>query len=203
MHLKVFVKLKKALKTLSSGQKNPKNPKKTKKPKKKQKTQKNPLGWVFLKKPGFFPTLVVSCFNLQKTLLFSAFNLQIHRQISHSSTLCNKWLLTLGSPVMILNASLTCWLVAPPPTSRKLAGAPPCSLMMSIVAMASPAPFTYRRNMIIRLEAVIRIGFNADPDPAYQVNAEPDPDPRFWWPKTGKNILLSGKNSSMNKYINN
>ncbi len=62
MHLKVFVKIKK---------KNPKNPlvwvknpppkktkKKTKKPKKKpKKTQKNPLGWVFLKKPGFFPTL--------------------------------------------------------------------------------------------------------------------------------------------------
>jgi hypothetical protein len=55
MHLKVFVKLKKTLKTLSSGQKNPKKPKKTQKnPKKKQKT---PLGWVFLKKPGFFPTL--------------------------------------------------------------------------------------------------------------------------------------------------
>ena len=31
-----------------------KNPKKPKKPKK---TQKNPLGWAFLKKPGFFPTL--------------------------------------------------------------------------------------------------------------------------------------------------
>jgi hypothetical protein len=26
-------------------------------PKKTQKTQKKPLGWVFLKKPGFFPTL--------------------------------------------------------------------------------------------------------------------------------------------------
>jgi hypothetical protein len=42
MHLKVFVKLKKALKALSSGQK---NPKKTQNP---QKTQKNPLGWFFL-----------------------------------------------------------------------------------------------------------------------------------------------------------
>jgi len=59
MHLKVFVKLKKTLKTLSSGQKNPKKPKKNpKKPKKPKKTQKNPLGWVFLKKPGFFPTLL-------------------------------------------------------------------------------------------------------------------------------------------------
>jgi hypothetical protein len=54
MHLKVFVKLKKTLKTPSSGQKNPEKPKK---PKKTQKNQKNPLGWVFLKKPGFFPTL--------------------------------------------------------------------------------------------------------------------------------------------------
>jgi hypothetical protein len=52
MHLKVFMKLEKTLKSLSSGQKNPKNPKKPKKP------QKNPLGWVFLKKPGFFPTLM-------------------------------------------------------------------------------------------------------------------------------------------------
>jgi hypothetical protein len=51
MHLKVFVKLKKPLKTLSSGQKNPKNPKKTKKPKK---TQKKPLGWVFFKKTRVF-----------------------------------------------------------------------------------------------------------------------------------------------------
>jgi hypothetical protein len=57
MHLKVFVKLKKTLKTLSSGQKSQKTPKKTKKPKK---TQKNPLGWFFFKKPGFFPTLIVS-----------------------------------------------------------------------------------------------------------------------------------------------
>ena len=61
MHLRVFVKLKKTIKTLSSGQKNPKKPKKTQKnpknPKKTKKTQKNPLGWIFLKKPGFFPTL--------------------------------------------------------------------------------------------------------------------------------------------------
>jgi hypothetical protein len=60
MHLKVFVKLKKTLKTFSSGQKKPKNPKKTQKnpknpknPKKNKKTH-----WAgFFKKPGFFPTL--------------------------------------------------------------------------------------------------------------------------------------------------
>jgi hypothetical protein len=46
MHLKVFVKLKKNLKTLLSGQKNPK-----KTPKKNPKKPKKP-------KPGFFPTLV-------------------------------------------------------------------------------------------------------------------------------------------------
>jgi hypothetical protein len=58
MHLKVFVKLKKTLKTLLSGQKNPKKTKKTQKTQKKpKKTPKNPLGWVFLKKTGFFPTL--------------------------------------------------------------------------------------------------------------------------------------------------
>jgi hypothetical protein len=55
MHLKVFVKLKKNLKTLSSGQKTPKNPKKTKKTQKTQKKTKKPTGLVFLKKnPGFF-----------------------------------------------------------------------------------------------------------------------------------------------------
>ncbi len=35
-----------------------------------------------------------------------------------------------------------CCSEALPPTSRKLAGAPPCSLMMSMVAMARPAPLT-------------------------------------------------------------
>ncbi|KAF1747203.1 hypothetical protein GCK72_023664 [Caenorhabditis remanei] len=46
------------------------------------------------------------------------------------------------SAVMILKASVTCSTVAPPPTSRKLAGSPPCNLIMSMVAMASPAPLT-------------------------------------------------------------
>jgi hypothetical protein len=32
--------------------------------------------------------------------------------------------------------------VAPPPQSRKLAGSPPLSLMMSMVAIARPAPLT-------------------------------------------------------------
>ncbi len=33
-----------------------------------------------------------------------------------------------------------------------------------------------------------RIGYNADPDPAYYANADPDPvpDPGFWWPKIGE-----------------
>ena len=37
---------------------------------------------------------------------------------------------------------MTCSALAPPPTSRKLAGSPPWYLMMSIVDMASPAPLT-------------------------------------------------------------
>jgi hypothetical protein len=41
-----------------------------------------------------------------------------------------------------LNAAVTRSAVAPPPTSRKLAGLPPCSLIRSMVAMARPAPFT-------------------------------------------------------------
>ena len=43
---------------------------------------------------------------------------------------------------MILNAAVTFSAVAPPPTSRKFAGEPPNSLIVSIVAMARPAPFT-------------------------------------------------------------
>jgi hypothetical protein len=58
MHLKVFVKLEKTLKTLSSGPKNPKKPKKNpKNPKKNQKNPKKPTGLVFFFLPGFFPTL--------------------------------------------------------------------------------------------------------------------------------------------------
>ena len=49
---------------------------------------------------------------------------------------------TFGSDVMSLNASVTCLEVAPPPTSKKFAGIPPCSLIISIVAIANPAPFT-------------------------------------------------------------
>jgi hypothetical protein len=54
MHSKVFVKLKKILNHLLWA-KNPKNPKKPKKP---QKNPKKPLGRVFFKNPGFYPTLI-------------------------------------------------------------------------------------------------------------------------------------------------
>ncbi len=40
------------------------------------------------------------------------------------------------------NALRICSALAPPPTSRKFAGLPPAYLMMSMVAIASPAPFT-------------------------------------------------------------
>src|SRR3954452_3428528 len=49
---------------------------------------------------------------------------------------------TFGSESNSLKAAVTRSLVAPPPTSRKFAGSPPNSLMMSMVAMASPAPLT-------------------------------------------------------------
>ena len=41
-----------------------------------------------------------------------------------------------------------------PPTSRKLAGSPPCSLMMSIVAIASPAPLTIAADIAVQLDVV-------------------------------------------------
>ena len=43
------------------------------------------------------------------------------------------------------NPSMTSLELAPPPMSRKLAGSPPYSWMMSMVAMARPAPFTAQR----------------------------------------------------------
>ena len=43
---------------------------------------------------------------------------------------------------MMRNASMAASGVTPPPTSRKFAGSPPWYLMMSIVPIASPAPFT-------------------------------------------------------------
>lgn len=53
-----------------------------------------------------------------------------------------KMAVTLGSLVIRSKASLIACGVAPPPTSRKFAGDPPLSLIMSIVAMANPAPLT-------------------------------------------------------------
>ena len=50
--------------------------------------------------------------------------------------------LTCESELISLKAVVTASTVAPPPTSRKLAGAPPCSLIMSMVAIARPAPLT-------------------------------------------------------------
>jgi hypothetical protein len=72
MHLKVFVKLKKTLKNLSSGQKNPKNPKKTKNPKKPKKP-KNSLGWFFFKKNRVFSNPVTNTFEGHEQLLKAIF----------------------------------------------------------------------------------------------------------------------------------
>src|ERR1700751_2519068 len=49
---------------------------------------------------------------------------------------------TLGSLSRMRKAFFTCSSEAPPPTSRKFAGLPPLSLMMSMVAIARPAPLT-------------------------------------------------------------
>src|SRR5690348_4952528 len=49
---------------------------------------------------------------------------------------------TLSDERISLNAAVTRSLVAPPPTSRKLAGSPPASLITSMVAIARPAPLT-------------------------------------------------------------
>ncbi|MNF09003.1 hypothetical protein D3C80_2095600 [compost metagenome] len=43
---------------------------------------------------------------------------------------------------MILKPAFTVSAFAVPPTSKKFAGSPPANLMISIVAIARPAPFT-------------------------------------------------------------
>mmetsp|Transcript_3298 Transcript_3298/g.7975 ORF Transcript_3298/g.7975 Transcript_3298/m.7975 type:complete len:350 (-) Transcript_3298:88-1137(-) len=58
---------------------------------------------------------------------------------------------TLGSESRILKAATTAGVVTPPPRSRKLAGSPPLSLMMSMVAMARPAPLTRHAMLPSRL----------------------------------------------------
>src|SRR6266568_2328523 len=54
---------------------------------------------------------------------------------------------TAGSFIRMRKAFLTCSAEAPPPTSRKFAGEPPAYLMMSMVAMARPAPFTMQATL--------------------------------------------------------
>lgn len=57
--------------------------------------------------------------------------------------------LTRSSDVIMLKAALTCSSLTLPPTSKKLAGSPPWSLIMSIVAIANPAPLTRHLNKFI------------------------------------------------------
>ena len=49
---------------------------------------------------------------------------------------------TFLSDKIILNAAETFSLEAPPPTSKKFAGSSPYNLIISMVAIANPAPFT-------------------------------------------------------------
>ncbi len=51
---------------------------------------------------------------------------------------------TCVSELINLKAVVTASTVAPPPTSKKFAGDPPCNLMISIVAIAKPAPLTVK-----------------------------------------------------------
>ena len=74
-----------------------------------------------------------------------AFALKLSGELNKAAQIVARQLydaFTAGSLRMILNAAVTFSFEAPPPTSRKLAGNMPLSLMMSIVAMARPAPLT-------------------------------------------------------------
>ena len=61
---------------------------------------------------------------------------------------------TFGSESTSRNAAATRSGEAPPPTSRKLAGSPPACLIMSIVAMARPAPLTMQPIVAVQLDVV-------------------------------------------------
>jgi len=50
--------------------------------------------------------------------------------------------------------SFLIWSAFAPPTSRKFAGLPPAYLIMSMVAIARPAPFTMHANVAIQLDVV-------------------------------------------------
>src|ERR1700730_6397068 len=54
---------------------------------------------------------------------------------------------TLVSLIRMRNAFFTCSAEAPPPTSRKFAGEPPAYLMISMVAIAKPAPLTMQATL--------------------------------------------------------
>ena len=76
-----------------------------------------------------------------KNMTVERLNLQVER-FYKITTYCYILKLTPSDEVISLKASVTWSAVAPPPTSRKFAGSPPCSFMISIVDMAKPAPFT-------------------------------------------------------------
>jgi len=61
---------------------------------------------------------------------------------------------TLASERISLKASATRAAVVPPPTSRKFAGRPPCSCTRSMVAIASPAPFTMHPMLAVQRDVV-------------------------------------------------
>ncbi|KAF1755609.1 hypothetical protein GCK72_012059 [Caenorhabditis remanei] len=85
-------------------------------------------------------------------ILFTAFTtpFAIVAQFTIPPKILMRTHLTRGSDVMILTALKTASSVTAPPTSRKFAGSPPCNLIKSIVAIASPAPFTRKINEFIK-----------------------------------------------------
>ena len=77
--------------------------------------------------------------------------------------------LTFLSAIRMRKAFLICSALAPPPTSRKLAGSPPASLMMSIVAIARPAPLMMQPMLPARA-----ISIHSSPDAAVRTVAGGD-----------------------------
>src|SRR5437660_302570 len=120
--------------------------------------------------PSFMPSAIVKFKPLSRRIFCPASTLVPSIRITTGTCKCNsfaaettpvartsqrrmppkilmKTALTSGSLMRMRKAFLTCSAEAPPPTSRKLAGEPPAYLMMSMVAMARPAPLTMQATL--------------------------------------------------------
>src|SRR5690606_17856066 len=98
---------------------------------------------IFLPSSSFVPFMRTTSGTFRPTALLAAITPSaITSQRMMPPKMLTRIAFRFGLLSLILEASVTFSVVAPPPTSRKFAGSPPNSLIVSIVAIARPAPLT-------------------------------------------------------------